>query len=74
MAESPLWECPNCGKLRRCDPLASDDSGGEEVAIGPDCEECKEPMDYIEEDDARPSAGLTEQRRGNNATSKQKTA
>ena len=46
-----LWECPGCGDTVRCDPLAGDDWGGVEVAIGPECEECDEIMDAVDEDE-----------------------
>jgi hypothetical protein len=45
----PLWECPGCGKTVRADALCGDDWGGVEVAQGPECEECDEYMDLIEE-------------------------
>lgn len=37
----PLWACPNCDYEVRSDPLACDDWGGEERAIGPDCPDCE---------------------------------
>ena len=43
----PIWECPSCGKQVRCDPVASDDWGGEEVAVGPECLECEEEMEAV---------------------------
>jgi len=39
-----LWRCDGCGATRECDPLASDDWDGDEVAIGP---ECDQSMDYV---------------------------
>lgn len=44
-----LWACPTCDKTVRSDPLASDDWGGEEVLIGPDCEDCGDEMQLVEE-------------------------
>jgi len=52
----PLWACPGCDYEVRCDPLGCDDWGGEEVAIGPDCPDCDESMDFVveeEESDAK---------------------
>lgn len=47
----PLWRCPDCGVERRCDVLCGDDWGGVEVGLGPECDECDEYMDFIEETD-----------------------
>ena len=46
-----LWECPGCGEECRCDPVAGDDWGGEDVAIGPDCDDCDEIMEAVDEAD-----------------------
>lgn len=43
-----LWECPECGRYLESDPLAMDDWGGEEVACGPECQECDQAMDFVE--------------------------
>jgi len=45
----PLWECPGCGLRIRCDPVGGDDWDGEEVAVGPDCDDCEEEMDLVNE-------------------------
>lgn len=42
-----LWECDGCGRVVESDPLAHDDTGGEVRVIGPRCEACDQPMDYI---------------------------
>ena len=42
-----LWECPGCGRTVRSDPLAVDDWGDEERAIGPDCPECEDEMEPV---------------------------
>jgi len=47
--KEPLWSCPDCGAEVRCEPLAGDDWGGEEVAVGPDCDKCGEAMEWVDE-------------------------
>jgi len=44
-----LWECPGCDFTVRSDPLGSDDWGGKEVMIGPDCPDCDEEMEPTED-------------------------
>jgi len=44
-----LWECDSCGKQIHSDPLAGDDWGGEMVAVGPDCPDCDQAMDLVED-------------------------
>lgn len=45
----PLWRCDGCGKEFRSHPVAGDDWGGEERAVGPDCPDCEQEMDAVDE-------------------------
>jgi len=47
-----LWECPSCGGTKRSDPLAGDDWGGVEIAVGPDCQECGDAMELLDGSEA----------------------
>lgn len=48
-----LWRCGGCDYEERSDPLGSDDWGGKERIIGPDCPSCDDEMELVEESDAK---------------------
>jgi len=45
-----IWHCEDCHITVDSDPVAHDDWGDQEVAIGPCCQHCEMEMEYVDGD------------------------